>query len=363
LWLVNDVSSINESVLRRFAYSVKFERLGGTARLQIWRGQGVASGTKLLAENALTTLAKEYDVSPAIIAQAYDKTWEMEPSSKGEVHLWIKKQLGAHLELSGQKLALGKVPPQYMVEALSTNPPRPEVMADLKCWRARSLETSIARRVGLKLALYGAPGSGKTALANYLAEELDLAPERVRASDIISAYVGQSEINLASLFDRHDHPQGFIIMEGMESFSYNRDKARRSWELTFVNEFMAALERFSGLFIGVANRPGELDPAARRRLSREVEITPLDRLGKIKLFEAYLTPLSNKALTDEEIERLADVRQLVPADFVALATTMGYATAVDNLSSLAALENRARARQRPGAPQEDWPIRAERALN
>ncbi|MDR1608931.1 MAG: AAA family ATPase, partial [Deltaproteobacteria bacterium] len=170
LWIVNDASLINSSVIRRFALSVKFEKLGARSRLKIWRGQQSESEIDLLSENSLRLLAKEYDVSPGVIAQAFERTVACGFDSDQTARAWLKKQLRAHLELSGQINCLIKVPPQYRVEVLSCDPPIANLLTTLKSWRDRALELPIEDRQAMKLLFYGPPGAGKTELANYLAQ-------------------------------------------------------------------------------------------------------------------------------------------------------------------------------------------------
>jgi DNA replication protein DnaC len=57
------------------------------------------------------------------------------------------------------------------------------------------------------LCFYGAPGTGKTAFAEVLAEALDRELVTRQASDLISPYVGETEQNLARLFRECDPMQ------------------------------------------------------------------------------------------------------------------------------------------------------------
>jgi AAA+ superfamily predicted ATPase len=369
LWIVNDARLINSSVIRRFAFSVKFEKLGARSRLKIWRGQQSESDIDLLSENSLRLLAKEYDVSPGVIAQAFEKTVACGFDSDQTAHAWLKKQLRAHLELSGQKNCIIKVPPQYRVEVLSCDPPIGNLLATIKSWRDRALELPIEDRQAMKLLFYGPPGVGKTELANYLAQELDLDFTRARVSDIISPYVGQSEINLARLFQRHKASLGIVLIDEVESFLYNRDMALRTWEMSLVNEFLTCLDQFKGLFIGTTNRPGHLDPAARRRLGRKVEFGPLGQTGRVELFEAFLAPISGKELSVGEMKDLERLGFLVPSDYVVVAELMSYGLTneLDNLSLIAALEREANSRLdqwvKVDNPVRDEPERIQRLIN
>jgi SpoVK/Ycf46/Vps4 family AAA+-type ATPase len=343
LWIVNNTRVINDSVIRRFAFSLKFEKLGRNARLKIWERQKGRDGQSLLSSASKKALANDLDVSPAIIAQAYEKTLEIGPNSEEKRYLMIKKQLTAHLELTGRRPPLTKSLSRFRLGALATNPPIDEITRDLKKWAIKAKNSPNEERRGYKALFYGPPGTGKTELANYLAQELveqfDFERAHVKVSNLISHYVGQSEINVAKLFRRFDKSLGVIIIDEIESFLYNRDIARRVWELSLVNEFLTCLDRFKGVLIGTTNRPNDLDPAARRRLGRGVEFGPLNQSGRLELFGSFLTPISGQPLTPGETKRLGLMPLLVPGDYARVAEIKAYSSEVDNLSLLAALEN------------------------
>ncbi|MDR1607539.1 MAG: ATP-binding protein [Deltaproteobacteria bacterium] len=190
--------------------------------------------------------------------------------------------------------------PTYRIEALATNPPINELVASLKVWRDRNKSRAMEERQGLKLLFYGPPGLGKTELANYLAYELDLELTQARVSDVMSPWVGESERNLANLFRKRESSLGILLIDELESLLFSRDMALRSWELRFVNEFLTCLDLYKGLFIGTTNRPDRLDNAGLRRLGRKVEFRALEDSGKIELFEAFLKPLTGRALNKTE---------------------------------------------------------------
>ncbi|MDR1578299.1 MAG: AAA family ATPase [Deltaproteobacteria bacterium] len=342
LWIVNDASELEASVIRRFAFSVKFEKPGAKARTKIWRNKLKEIGAIPLSESSLRRLAQDFDVSPAVIAQSLEKTRQMGFSSELEVNQWLNNRLMAHLALSGQRPASLKLPPQYRATALSTNPPLAEFWPILEKWRARAVNLTAEDRQGLSLLFYGPPGAGKTEMAHYLAQELDLEVYQLRFPDIISPNVGQSEINLAKFFDRNERALRLVLVDEVESFLYHRDIAVRTWELSLITEFLACWDNFKGLLIGTTNRPEDLDPTGRGRFIREIGFGFLDLNGRLELFKAFLTPLTERDLSDKETQSLGSLPPLVPADFVRVAEAKSFSNApFDNLDLIAALANQA----------------------
>ncbi|MDR1607537.1 MAG: AAA family ATPase [Deltaproteobacteria bacterium] len=337
LWIVNETEGIQDEILDRFVLGIKLNKLGTKERLEIWRREEAERGANFLQDQTLRYLAKEFAVSPLAISRFGQKTWEIEPQNPQKAELWLKKQLRANLELHGQGTRPLKIGPTYRPLALTTNPPAAQLLANLIAWRDRSLLSESEDRIGQKLLFYGPPGAGKTELANYLAEELDLDFSVIRSSDIISPYRGQSEANLAALFRKYENSLGIILIDEVESFLYNRDLAAQSSELSLANEFFACLDHFTGLFIGTTNQPESLDKAAWRRLGRKVEFGALSEFGQIELFEAYFKPITGQALTKDEKERLKLLRGLRPSDFATLADNLNN-FAPKSLCNLAILE-------------------------
>lgn len=84
-------------------------------------------------------------------------------------------------------------------------------------------------------------------------------------------YVGQTEKNIAEMFDKAERSGAVLLLDEADTFLYSRNLAQRSWEISAVNEFMVRLERFDGVFMATTNRFGSFDKAILRRLQMKVE--------------------------------------------------------------------------------------------
>lgn len=63
------------------------------------------------------------------------------------------------------------------------------------------LNKKLAYGKGVSILFYGAPGTGKTMCAQVLAKELGMELYRVDLSQMVSKYIGETEKNLARVFD------------------------------------------------------------------------------------------------------------------------------------------------------------------
>ena len=69
-----------------------------------------------------------------------------------------------------------------------------------------------------RVCLYGVPGSGKTAYAHYLADEIGKSLLVKRGSDLMSKYVGETEKNLAAMFKEAEADQAVLLLDEADGF-------------------------------------------------------------------------------------------------------------------------------------------------
>ena len=164
------------------------------------------------------------------------------------------------------------------------------------------------------LCFYGAPGTGKTALAHYLAQEIKLPLHVRRASDILSPYVGETEQKIAQMFKEARQEEALLLLDEADSFLGERKSAKNSWEITAVNEMLTQMERFDGLFICSTNLMQRLDEATFRRFALKIKFDFLKPEQRWQLFldQAKKFPSSREATYRSSLNTL---NNLTPGDF------------------------------------------------
>ncbi|XP_074596221.1 peroxisomal ATPase PEX6-like [Brevipalpus obovatus] len=155
------------------------------------------------------------------------------------------------------------------------------------------LRESTLRRCGF--LLYGPPGTGKTLLAKAVASQCSSNFLSVKGPELISAYVGQSEENIRSIFQKAVEARPCVIFfDELDSLAPKRGKFGDSAGVMdrIVSQMaceMDLISRFDNIFVfGATNRPDLLDPALLRpgRFDRWVYVGPPkskeDRVGVLK---------------------------------------------------------------------------------
>ncbi|MDM7481624.1 MAG: AAA family ATPase [Halomonas sp.] len=172
------------------------------------------------------------------------------------------------------------------------------------------------------LCLYGPPGTGKTQFVEYLAQQLDIRLMTRRASDLLSKYVGESEKNIAAMFEQARDEEAILFLDEGDSFLRDRTLAQHQWEVSQVNELLQHMERFEGIFVMATNLFRGLDAAALRRFTFKLELRALSAEQRWEMFcnEAHVVP---EQLADDVRqqwwERLALMPQLTAGDFATVA--------------------------------------------
>jgi DNA polymerase III delta prime subunit len=134
----------------------------------------------------------------------------------------------------------------------------------------RTLGENLQRVGAGRIFLHGPPGTGKTAYARWLANTLEKPLHVKRASDLLSAFVGDNERNIASAFRGAEREGAVLLIDEIDTFLLDRRSAQRHWEVSMVNEMLTQMECHDGIFIASTNQIDALDKAALRRFDVKI---------------------------------------------------------------------------------------------
>ncbi|GIU72211.1 MAG: hypothetical protein KatS3mg003_1690 [Candidatus Nitrosocaldaceae archaeon] len=152
-------------------------------------------------------------------------------------------------------------------------------------------------KIGGSILLYGPPGTGKTLLAKAVASELDAKFFYIKASDIMSKWVGESEQRIAELFRTARRDRSIIFIDEIDALLPKR--TNNSVMQRIVPQFLTELDGMEDnnnlLLIAATNIPWNLDPAALRsgRFDFKFYIPLPDFAARKKIFELNLSIPNN----------------------------------------------------------------------
>jgi SpoVK/Ycf46/Vps4 family AAA+-type ATPase len=306
IWVTNRIEQIDPAFRRRFQYHLELkspppgarEALVARALHGVQVGQGFAA--RLSERRGLTPAQIRTAVRFAQLAGESDAAESLIERQLGNADKALgqsRKNLRARPVVTRYELALLNVESRF---------PVPKVVEALR------------RRGHGTLCFHGPPGTGKTALAEHIASELQRPLIVRQASDLVSKFVGETEQNMAKMFEEAQSENALLLLDEADSFLRSRQRAERSYEVTEVNEMLQGMERFGGLFICTTNLFDELDEAALRRFTFKLRFRPLTAAQRETMFIAEALDGDAARLSAEKRQRLATLDQLAPGDFAAV---------------------------------------------
>ncbi len=221
--------------------------------------------------------------------------------------------------------------PEFRTEWINTQP---------TLW---NVERFVREEGSARICLYGPPGAGKTAYAQELAKRLGTSLLCCNpGSDLLGMYVGQTEKNIAEMFDKAERTGAVLLLDEADTFLYSRNMAQRSWEISAINEFMVRLERFDGVFLATTNRFDSFDKAILRRLQMKVEFGYLtvDQVRAI-LAECVVDKALANGLTQSQLEHLNHLTPGIIRSAVKSLELRGFRPRTEKLLSALAKEQEA----------------------
>ncbi|WP_137919411.1 ATP-binding protein [Hydrogenophaga sp. 2FB] len=317
LWVTNRIEQIDPAFRRRFAYHLELKSPPPGAREQLVR-KTLESAP--VSDALVARLTERKGLTPAQIRTALRFAQLAASPAKPKARRSSKAPLLLddliERQLKNADLALGRKPDllqrpsvtQYSLDMLhiETRHELPRVIAALK-----------ARGHGC-LCFHGAPGTGKTALAEHIAQQLERPLMIRRASDLISKFVGETEQQMAAMFREAEAEKAVLLLDEADSFLQDRRGAQRTYEVTEVNEMLQGMERFAGIFICTTNLMDSIDQAALRRFTFKIRFKPLTSAQRQKMFVVEALDGDASKLEPAHAARLTKLDQLCPGDFAAV---------------------------------------------
>jgi SpoVK/Ycf46/Vps4 family AAA+-type ATPase len=319
IWITNTIDDIEESVLRRFAYSLHFEELNRRQRTRLW--EGILENNRaqrFFSSEDVEKMVTHHPASAGVIDLAVKKAREMKLRTPEKFQEAVALSLNAHERLiagGDRKIERERIDRNYSLEGLNIHGDMAAMMQRLEAFDAFLRRPEQTEYRNINLLFYGPSGTGKSELARYIAERLHREVICRRAGDILDSLVGGTEKNIRNTFAEAEREQAVLVFDEADSFLFNREMAGHSWEISFTNEFLTRMERYRGILVCTTNRMSELDIASFRRFNHKIGLHYLKPEGNVIFYQKLLAPLTTVPLQPAEENDLKAISTLTPGDF------------------------------------------------
>lgn len=162
---------------------------------------------------------------------------------------------------------------------------------------------------GYRALFYGPPGTGKTLAATLLGKKNDMDVYRVDLSMIVSKYIGETEKNLAKVFDLAENRNWILFFDEADALFGKRTSTNTSNDRHANQEVAYLLQRiedFPGTVILATNLKSNIDEAFSRRFQSIIYFPmPSEELRA----ELWRSMLPKEWLGDDAEELIATAAQ------------------------------------------------------
>ncbi len=144
---------------------------------------------------------------------------------------------------------------------------------------------------GYRCLFYGPPGTGKTLTATLLGKQNDMDVYRVDLSMIVSKFIGETEKNLAKVFDKAQQHHWILFFDEADALFGQRTETQSSNDRHANQEVAYLLQRiedFPGMVILATNLKENIDEAFFRRFQSALYFPMPDQRSRYQLWKKMI---------------------------------------------------------------------------
>lgn len=267
-------------------------------RALLWRRQ---LGNAAAGDLDIDAIAARYPVSAGILERSASSARKLAEArgpdsaiTDADIHAGLRSALDIKLSGHGRRVQWRQTWDDLILPEDSQEEIR-EFIARVKHRRQVYDEWGFSRKMakglGLSALFAGQPGTGKTMVAGLIASELALDLYQIDLSRIVSKYVGETEKNLAELFDAAEAGHAILLFDEADSLFAKRTEVKSSvdrYANLEVNYLLQRMEGFGGITILTTNMDSAIDEAFRRRISFKVNFPFPEPEDRKKLWRVML---------------------------------------------------------------------------
>lgn len=317
IWTANSIDVLGPAMARRMMMCIEVRQPGAAVRATLLKEMAMEEGVALTQKDA-TEIARTVPAAPAVLRNALRATRLAGGGS--DMARLVASSIARAVNGGCLPLPEGAADADYDPDLIQADCDLPGLVRDL-------MRLGAPRAVSMLLS--GPPGTGKSAYARHIAGMMGLPVLMKRASDLLDAYVGGSEKQIAGAFAEARDTGAFLIFDEADSLLGDRRTAHQRWEVSQVNELLTWMENHPMPFACTTNLADKLDPASFRRFTFQARFGYLHLEQARKAFERFF------ALPAPD--SLARVHQLTPADFALVRKRLAFQENISGPNELVTL--------------------------
>ena len=166
---------------------------------------------------------------------------------------------------------------------------------------------------GVRILMSGPPGTGKTLSAEVMAQSLGVDLLVADISRIVSKWIGETEKNLASIFEAAERAQAVLLFDEADALFGKRTEVSDAHDRYANLEtayLLSRIERFEGLTLLSTNLKQNIDPAFLRRLEFVIDFEEPQLTEREALWRCHL-PQTAPLAKDVDLRELSALYPIV----------------------------------------------------
>ncbi len=166
---------------------------------------------------------------------------------------------------------------------------------------------------GFRSLFFGPPGTGKTLTACLLGKATGMDVYRVDLSQVVSKYIGETEKNLASVFDMAEHGEWILFFDEADALFGRRTDSRSANDRAANQQVAYLLQRiedFPGIVLLATNQRTHLDEAFARRFQSMIHFPMPGAEARLRLWRECFEGQRFRLSADVDLPRLARDHEL-----------------------------------------------------
>jgi SpoVK/Ycf46/Vps4 family AAA+-type ATPase len=327
IWISNRVEHIDHAILRRFDLALELPAPPLRVRERILAS---ALGRAPGGSERIARMLQYAAPAPAILTRAAEVARSV-ATRESDIVPHLEIVLAGYLEAMGRKIDR-----DTFIEGMPFDASILNASLDIP-----SLIASVLKGTASRVLVYGASGTGKTALAYHLSRSLGRPMLHARGRDLVGLRAGETQIRIAELFERAAADENVLLLDHLDWIFSACPDGRASDALRAHEQLCAELDRFDGTVVCTTTVSGGFDQALLRRLPIRVR---LDYADANRLWQLFKYVLSQAGYSPQEKNsefavppRLRALNALTPGDFAGAIASLRDRTLINAPEALLAM--------------------------